>query len=90
MIEIPFVGMYAETSPSSVSISGRAVIDPPDVAVMPAVGLRPPDEIIGAVRGHGVLRAVRERERDVPRSSLGKKRRRNRKKNFASPDAATW
>jgi transcriptional regulator GlxA family with amidase domain len=32
--------------------------DPPDVAVMPAVGLRPPDEIIGAVRGHGVLRAV--------------------------------
>ena len=32
--------------------------DPPDVAVMPAVGLRPPDEIIGAVSGHGVLRAV--------------------------------
>ena len=25
---------------------------------------------------YGVLRAVRERERDVPRSSLGKKRRR--------------
>lgn len=32
--------------------------DPPDVAVMPAVGLRPPDEIVGAVSGHGVLRAV--------------------------------
>jgi transcriptional regulator GlxA family with amidase domain len=32
--------------------------DPPDVAVMPAVGLRPPNEIIGAVSGHGMLPAV--------------------------------
>jgi transcriptional regulator GlxA family with amidase domain len=34
--------------------------DPPDVAVMPAVGLRPPAEIVGAVSGHGVLPAVSE------------------------------
>jgi transcriptional regulator GlxA family with amidase domain len=32
--------------------------DPPDVAVIPAVGLRPPNEIIGAVSGHGMLPAV--------------------------------
>ena len=32
--------------------------DPPEVAVMPAVGLRPPAEIIGTVSGHGMLPAV--------------------------------
>ncbi|HEY0936933.1 MAG TPA: helix-turn-helix domain-containing protein [Trebonia sp.] len=32
--------------------------DPPEVAVMPAMGLRPPAEIIAAVSGHGMLPAV--------------------------------
>jgi transcriptional regulator GlxA family with amidase domain len=34
------------------------VDDPPDVAAMPAVGLRPAAEIVGLVSGHGVLPAV--------------------------------
>ena len=36
----------------------RAAQDHPDVAVMPALGLRPPTEIVGLVSGHGVLAAV--------------------------------
>ncbi|HVT66932.1 MAG TPA: helix-turn-helix domain-containing protein [Trebonia sp.] len=37
----------------------QVAADPPDVAVMPAVGLRPPEEIVDAVSGqHGVLRAI--------------------------------
>jgi transcriptional regulator GlxA family with amidase domain len=32
--------------------------DPPDVAVMPAMGLRPATEIVGVVSGHGMLPAV--------------------------------
>ncbi|HEY2268542.1 MAG TPA: helix-turn-helix domain-containing protein [Streptosporangiaceae bacterium] len=32
--------------------------DPPEVAVMPAMGLRPPAEIVDAVSGHGLLPAV--------------------------------
>jgi transcriptional regulator GlxA family with amidase domain len=32
--------------------------DPPEVAVMPALGLRPPAEIVGTVSGHGLLPAV--------------------------------
>jgi transcriptional regulator GlxA family with amidase domain len=32
--------------------------DPPEVAVMPALGLRPPAEIVGLVSGHGMLSAV--------------------------------
>ncbi len=32
--------------------------DPPEVAVMPAMGLRPPAEIVNVVSGHGLLTAV--------------------------------
>jgi transcriptional regulator GlxA family with amidase domain len=32
--------------------------DPPEVAVMPAIGLRPPAEIVSVVSGHGMLPAV--------------------------------
>ncbi len=32
--------------------------DPPEVAVMPALGLRPPAEIVSLVSGHGMLSAV--------------------------------
>jgi transcriptional regulator GlxA family with amidase domain len=36
----------------------QVAADPPDVAVLPAVGLRPPDEIVDTVTGHEVLPAV--------------------------------
>ncbi len=32
--------------------------DPPELAVMPAVGLRPPAEVVDVVRGHNVLAAI--------------------------------
>jgi len=32
--------------------------DPPDVAVMPAVGLRPPAEVVGIVRDHNLLAPI--------------------------------
>ena len=70
MIEITFVGMYADTSPSSVSMIGSAVSEPPESATLAILW---PGNSWQVVLGLALARHLARADVDLP-SSPGPRR----------------